>query len=227
MCPPRRSRIKAHGSSQAGFTLAEAAITIAIVGISLAFSVQALNGASQTAAHTQRLKIARELSLEMMGEISSGLWAEDLETLRYGTFASKERPLYSYELALGDEQLEPIGVEDDRFTPERFDNWAFNREQELLEDPDLLDEEAEEPFEKVHIRVSFAPLPGLEHLDNYVEFERWYAWSQVYLTEEEEGEDIQNAELPGDTGGNGAGGNQGGDGGRSGGSSAPSAGRGN
>lgn len=200
---PRRSLHNSKGSPQAGFTLAEAAITIAIVGISLAFSVQALIGASQTAAHTQRLKIARELSMEMLGEISSGLWAEDLESLRYGTFASKDRPRYSYELALGDEPLEPVGPEDDGLLPQRFDNWAFNREQDILENPDLLEEGAEEPFEKVRIRVSFGALPGLEHLDNFVELERWYPWNQVYMTDDEEEADIQNAELPGDSGGGG------------------------
>jgi hypothetical protein len=206
-------RPRTRSTQRAGFTLAEAAITIAIVGISLAFSVQALNGASQTAAHTQRLKIARELNMEMLGEIASGLWAEDLETLRYGTFASKERPSYSYELALGDEQLEPVRYEDetDDWRPERFDNWAFNRERELDENPDLIDEESEEPFEKVRIRVSFPPLPGLEHLDNFVEFERWFAWSQVYMTEDEDGvDDLENAALPGEDLGNGSGAGAGG-----------------
>lgn len=184
--------------SRAGFTLVEAAITIAIVGITLAASVQALHGATQTAAHTQRLKIARELSLEMLGEIASGLWAEDLESLRYGTFASKDRPMYSYELALGDEPLEPARMGDDAhdLNPQRFDNWKFNRERELDDNPDLADEETEEPFEKVRIRVSFPTLPGLEQMDNFVELERWYAWGQVYLTEDEE--NIEDAALPGD-----------------------------
>jgi len=207
--------------SRAGFTLVEAAITIAIVGITLAASVQALHGATQTAAHTQRLKIARELSLEMLGEIASGLWAEDLETLRYGTFASKDRPMYSYELALGDEPLEPARMGDDPsdLNPQRFDNWKFNRERELDDNPDLADEESEEPFEKIRIRVSFPILPGLEQMDNFVEFERWYAWGQVYLTEDEE--NIEDAALPGDTQDPNAGAGAGGGGGGGGGAASP------
>ena len=207
--------------SRAGFTLVEAAITIAIVGITLAASVQALHGATQTAAHTQRLKIARELSLEMLGEIASGLWAEDLESLRYGTFASKDRPMYSYELALGDEPLEPARMGDDAYdyNPQRFDNWKFNRDRELEDNPDLADEESEEPFEKIRIRVSFPILPGLEQMDNFVEFERWYAWGQVYLTEDEE--NIEDAALPGDTQDPNAGGAGAGAGGGGGGAASP------
>ncbi|MDE0904191.1 MAG: hypothetical protein OSB42_06130 [Planctomycetota bacterium] len=191
------------------------------MGITLAASVQALHGATQTAAHTQRLKIARELSLEMLGEIASGLWAEDLESLRYGTFASKDRPMYSYELALGDEPLEPARMGDDAYdyNPQRFDNWKFNRDRELEDNPDLADEESEEPFEKIRIRVSFPILPGLEQMDNFVEFERWYAWGQVYLTEDEE--NIEDAALPGDTQDPNAGGAGAGAGGGGGGAASP------
>ena len=170
--PPTSSRAS-------GFTLAEAAITIAIVGIGLAFSVQALNGAAQTAAHTQRMKIARELGVEMLGEIAAGLWWDDLETTRYGTFATKDRPNYTWELALGDEQLEAARTDQpDQWEGQRFDNWQYRREQEALnsgyssaEDMDE-EEEAVEEYEQLRLRVSFPFLPGLEDLDHHVELEQ-------------------------------------------------------
>lgn len=196
-------------SRASGFTLAEAAITIAIVGIGLAFSVQALNGAAQTAAHTQRMKIARELGVEMLGEIAAGLWWDDLETTRYGTFATKDRPNYTWELALGDEQLEAARTDQpDQWEGQRFDNWQYRREQEALnsgyssaEDMDE-EEEAVEEYEQLRLRVSFPFLPGLEDLDHHVELERWIDWEQVYgPAEDEEGlEELENGDLPGNSG---------------------------
>ena len=44
-----------------------------------------------------------------------------------------------------------------------------------------------------------------------MEFERWYAWGQVYLTEDEE--NIEDAALPGDDQDPNAGGGRGGGGG--------------
>jgi hypothetical protein len=213
--------------ARSGFTLAEAAITIAIVGIGLAFSVQALNGAAQTAAHTQRMKIARELGVEHLGEIAAGLWWDELESTRYGTFADKERPEYTWELALGDEQLEAVRTGDEAaWEGQRFDNWQYRRDQEAInsgyssaEDMDA-EEETVEEYEQLRLRVSFPFLPGLEDLDHHIELERWIPWEQVYgPSEDEEGADgLEDADLPGSSGGS-----AGGAGGASAGGSASSA----
>lgn len=201
-------------AARAGFTLAEAAITIAIVGIGLAFSVQALNGAAQTAAHTQRMKIARELGVEHLGEIAAGLWWDELESTRYGTFADKERPEYTWELALGDEELEAVRTGDEAaWQNQRFDNWQYRRDQEAInsgyssaEDMDA-EEETVEEYEQLRLRVSFPFLPGLEDLDHHIELERWIPWEQVYgPSEDEEGaEGLEDGDLPGNPGGAGSG----------------------
>jgi hypothetical protein len=173
--------------ARSGFTLAEAAITIAIVGIGLAFSVQALNGAAQTAAHTQRMKIARELGVEHLGEIAAGLWWDELESTRTGDEAAWEG--------------------------QRFDNWQYRRDQEAInsgyssaEDMDA-EEETVEEYEQLRLRVSFPFLPGLEDLDHHIELERWIPWEQVYgPSEDEEGADgLEDADLPGSSGGSAGG----------------------
>ena len=45
------------------------------------------------------------------------------------------------------------------------------------------EEDAEEPYEKVRIRVSF---PVLSEYSNQLELERWIPWDQVYGEEEDE-----------------------------------------
>ena len=57
LLPKRRS------DSRAGFTLAEAAVTIALVAVTLTILLQSLEGSKMMAAHTRDQKIARELAL--------------------------------------------------------------------------------------------------------------------------------------------------------------------
>ena len=60
------------GMSKVGFTLAEVAVTIAIVGVVLVFSVQGLNNSMFQAANTRDLKIARELGLFKIAQFPLG-----------------------------------------------------------------------------------------------------------------------------------------------------------
>ncbi len=65
--------------SRSGFTLAEAVITIALVGLTLSSTLQILHGSKFTAAHTRDSKIARDLALKTLGQIESGFWWDDIE----------------------------------------------------------------------------------------------------------------------------------------------------
>ncbi|HVS19734.1 MAG TPA: prepilin-type N-terminal cleavage/methylation domain-containing protein [Planctomycetota bacterium] len=71
-----------------GFTLAEVAVTIAVVGLALVWMLQALNAAKLTAAQTRNLKLSRELALQTLGQLESGLFEDDLVDDRIdGTYA--------------------------------------------------------------------------------------------------------------------------------------------
>ncbi len=191
-----------------GFTLAEAAITIAIVGLSLTFSVKVLKSATITAAHTQHRKIARELALQTLGEIAAGQWWEEIELEHQGSFAENDYPEYEWELALADEEFPTYdeGAEEDweqrpfdslREKQEREDD--YNRENGIEED-----EEAAEPYERVRIKVRYPSLPGID-TENFLVIERWIPWVQVYGPDEDaevnEGA-LDESELPGAPTGN-------------------------
>ena len=182
--------------SSAGFTLIEAAMTIAIVGMTLSAVMQALEGAKLTAAHTLNAKLARELGTMTLGEIERGLWWDDIETLQSGSYADQDHPEFFFELALGEETFFEYDEREDPYR--QFDTWAYQRERELENSDragDEEDEEATEPYEKVRIRITF---PKLRNFDNDIVLERWIPWEQVYGKDEEE-------EAEGETGGSGGG----------------------
>lgn len=192
------------GSNRGGFTLAEAAITIAIVGVALTYAVQALKSATITAADTQQRKIARELGLRTLGEIAAGQWWDEIELDREGTFAEEDYPEYLWELAVGDEEFPtPDTNPDDEYEP--FDSLQHKQDQEddyNRENNIEVDEEAPEPYERVRIKVVYPPLPGVESA-NHVILERWIPWIQVYGPDEDaEVTDgpLDESELPGGPG---------------------------
>lgn len=192
-------------TSRSGFTLAEAAITIAIVGLCLTYSVQALRSATITAANTQQRKIARELAIRTLGDIASGQWWDEIELERQGSYADLDYPNYSWELAVGDDEFPtPEDWEEgDDYMP--FD--SLQHKQELQDDRDRdagieEDDEAVEPYERLRIKVGYPSLPGVE-ADNYVILERWIPWIQVYGPDEEEAVPdgaLSDDELPGGIG---------------------------
>jgi prepilin-type N-terminal cleavage/methylation domain-containing protein len=158
-----------------GFTLAEVAVTIAVVGLALVWMLQALNAAKVTAAYTRNLKLARELSLLTLGQIEAGLFEDDLGDERVdGTYAEEGYPDFAYEIVVGDENFRPLEQ------GEAFDNWL---EEQIQKDDDDEEDLAEQAYEKVQIRVTFPPIQDLK---SELVLERWLPWAQVHPPEEGE-----------------------------------------
>jgi prepilin-type N-terminal cleavage/methylation domain-containing protein len=158
---------------RAGFTLAEVAVTIAVVGLALVWMLQALNAAKLTAAQTRNLKLARELALLTLGQVESGLFEEDLDDERLeGTYAEEGYSDFAYEVVIGDENFQPPP------DSEAFDNWLEERANAEYDDED---EEAAQPYEMVQIKVVFPPIGELK---NELVLERWLPWEQVHPPEE-------------------------------------------
>ncbi|MEM6567429.1 MAG: hypothetical protein AAF957_03405 [Planctomycetota bacterium] len=180
--PRVRRAASGASSAHAGFTLAEAAVTIAIVALVLTMMLQGLEGAKFSAAHNRYRKTAYELGVGMLGEISAGIWREELDSGSSGSFADLDEPDYFWEVALGDEVFETDGDEgEDR----PHDNYASRREWERNQDDgdDEEDEENEEPFEKVKLRITY---PKLSDYPDELVLETWIPWTQVYGEDEEE-----------------------------------------
>lgn len=181
------------GRRRAGFTLAEVAITIVIVGIGLVMILQGLNGVKLLAAQTRNYKLARELGLLTLGQVESGLFQEDVEDGLIGTYAEEGYPDFAFEVGVGDEAF-PERREDGG-----FDSWA-PRDSDEEEDED---EEAEEPFEKVRVRVTF---PQIQEYSNELVLERWVPWKQVYGESEEPDAAAEGGDTTAAAGGSGGGG---------------------
>lgn len=179
--------MKRPGASSAGFTLAEVAVTIVIVGTMLVFLLQGLNSTKMLAAHTRNSKLARELALLKLGQIGSGLFQEDIDRGITGTFAEEGYPDFTYEVVVGDEAFLDQQL-DDRGQQRAFDSWAPRDTRETEEEEN--EEEIEEPFEKVKIKITF---PKLKEFKNELILEQWFPWAQVYGESEEETEGSANS----------------------------------
>lgn len=160
----RSSRIS---RARRGFTLAEVAVTIVIMGIGLVAALQGLSLYKLTAAETRNMKLARELALLTMGQVESGLYQEDIQTGLSGSYADQGYPEFTYEVAVGDRSFR------DATSSKAFDN--FKPSDEKLKKDD--EEKIGEPFEKVKIRVMF---PKINEFRNELILERWMIWKQVY-----------------------------------------------
>jgi hypothetical protein len=160
---------------RAAFTLAEVAVTIALVGLALVWMLQALNTAKLTAAQTRNLKLARDLGLYTLGQIEAGLYVEDVTNDRLeGSYAELGYPDFFFEAVLGDQNFR----EQVRGVDGAFDNWRYEREER---DDD--EDQVEQPYEKVQIKVTF---PKIQELTNELKLERWVAWVQVHPPEDDE-----------------------------------------
>jgi prepilin-type N-terminal cleavage/methylation domain-containing protein len=166
--------------ARAAFTLVEVAVAILIVGIALTLVLQSLNVSKLRAKQTQNLKLARELGSLTMGRVSAGLYREELDSYLGGSYAEDGYADFSYEIVLADNTFPET---EEGVAGPRFDNWY---DDDIEEDED---DDAEEPYEKVRIRVTF---PRLMDFTNQLELELWIPWDQVY------GEDEDDA-LEGDT----------------------------
>jgi prepilin-type N-terminal cleavage/methylation domain-containing protein len=162
-----------------GFTLAEVAVTIALVGLALAWLLQTLNSAKMTAAKSRNLKLARELAMLTMGQIEAGLFAEELDDERIdGSYADEGYPDFVFEAIIGEATFKPTEA------GEAFDNWRREQEEKRASAADE-DEQAEQPYEKIQIKVSHALNESLSE-DMRLEYvlERWIPWKQAHPPEE-------------------------------------------
>jgi prepilin-type N-terminal cleavage/methylation domain-containing protein len=159
-----------------GFTLAEVAVTIAIVGLALAWMLQTLSSSKLTAAYSRNLKLARELAVYTLGQIESGLYVEELDQDRIeGSYADEGYPDFHFEAVLGDESLSP-----NRDDARAFDNWRHEQSVKERNASREEEEETEQPYEKVQVRVTF---PKIGDLKNDYIIERWLPWKQVHPDE--------------------------------------------
>jgi prepilin-type N-terminal cleavage/methylation domain-containing protein len=172
-------------SSQAGFTLVEVAVALVIVGIGLTLCLQSLQTAKMQAAHTRNLKLARELGVMTLGQIESGLYQEDIQNGFTASYAQEGYPDFYFELLLGEESFEN---EEINYSSDGYHDSFESRRQRRLDEAQENgedEEDIEEPFEKVKIRVMF---PRINEYRNYLDIESWFVWEQVYGPDEEEEE---------------------------------------
>jgi len=184
--------VKGPRGARAGFTLAEVAVTLLIVGIGLTLVVQGLMNAKLQAANTHYRKLSRELALFTLGQLEAGLFWEELDggasndgdTLS-GTYAEEGHEDVRYEIVLGGDQFTEDQKRYDDENSAYHDSWEYERERkQRAEDKDKDDEEkVEEPFEKVRIKVTY---PRFGERENSFVLERWIPWEQVYGSKEGE-----------------------------------------
>lgn len=169
-----RLPMQAPGRARGGFTLAEVAVTIAVVGLALVWMLQALNTSKVTAAYTRNLKLSRELALLRLGQIEAGLFNDELDGERVlGTFADEGYPDFSFEVVIGDSTF----LDRTDAGAAVFDNWAEDRRRRSEDE----DEPLEQPYERVQVKVVFPPIQDLK---NELVLERWLPWAQIHPPEE-------------------------------------------
>ena len=166
-----------------GFTLVEVAVTLIIVGIGLTLCLQSLFTAKTAAFQTRNMKLARELGVQTLGQIESGLFQEEIQSGYSGSYAEEGYPEFFFEICLGDESFLEYEGEYDEQGP-YFDTFAArrDREYEAERDSDEDEDEIEEIYEKVRIRVTFTKAG---EYTPYLDLERWMPWTQVYGEDEE------------------------------------------
>lgn len=182
---------------QAGFTLAEVAVTLVIVGVGLVYVLQGLNTAKITALHTYQKKVAREMAVLTLGQVESGLfWEEIIDTGDHltGTYHDEGYEDYSWEVVFGATEEFAFRVDSDYEERDRYDAFADRRERELEEDRwgDNEDEEGDpaenpEPYEIVRIRITLETRDG--RVRELMTLERYIPWVQVYGESEEDAEE--------------------------------------
>lgn len=181
--------MKRPASARAGFTLAEVMVTLMIVAIGLVLVLEGLQRSKISAAQTHNRKVARQLAQLTVGQLEAGLFWEELDgaskdEVLTGTYAEDGYEDFHYEMVLGQEEFrdESTSYRDQGY----HDSWEYERQREERLNSDKDDEEADEadePFQKVRIRVSY-PNFG-EQASSFV-LERWIPWDLVYGSEDDE-----------------------------------------
>ncbi len=191
--PPRNSD---SSGERSGFTLAEVAVTLVIVSITLIFVLQGLTQARLTAFYTTDRKIARQLALETLSQIESGLYWEDVQEpgdKLMGTYAEEGYEAFEYEVLFGegdDFRMSPQGLDNNEYSG--FDSWSQDRDSDRdgVSDSDEVggsedEEEIKEPYKVVRSQVLF-PTNGMPDVNNTIVLERWITWELVYGEDEDE-----------------------------------------
>lgn len=212
----------ANSETRSGFTLAEIAVTIVIVGIALVLLLQGLGGAKAQAFYTRNLKIADQLARKTLGEVAAGVYADEAEFGLDGSYADEDQPDFYYEVYFGADNFPRDTDRRDR----GHDSWAYQRDREerMREDEEREDttnragedeeDELREPYQQVLVRVTF---PVMGDFENVHTIQEWIPWEQVYGPDEEEEEAAAEAdgnEAATGTGGSGGGNRSSGSGGR-------------
>ncbi len=176
------------GSRQAaGFTLAEIAITLLIVGFTLLMVLEGLETAKLGAAHSHNRKVAMGLALGTVAQVEAGYYWEELEGVKGtldGNYADVDERYeeFYWELVVGDDELTDEEPQEEGNS--YFDNYRHRRiraeENDELEDEDAAYAQTGTtggPYERVVVRVTF---PKLSRLDNTLTIERWIPLEQVF-----------------------------------------------
>jgi len=170
-------------SGRGGFTLAEVAVTIVIVGIGMLLVLQGLNTAKMSAAQTKNLKLSRELALLTLGQIASGQFQDDIQNGLHGTYAEEGWPAFAFDVVVGDETFQT------RSNDATFDSWAPKpnaKKDDKKTDQDPKDQ-IDQPYEKVKIKVTFPTMQiEGEQLKHELVLEEWIPWKQVYGEKEDD-----------------------------------------
>lgn len=186
LCHPAHSARSLGDRRASGFTLAEIAITLLIVGFTLLMVLEGLETAKLGAAHSHNRKVAMGLAQGTIANVEAGRYWEDLEGVKgtlEGNYADVDEryEVFYWELIVGDDELSEEEQEDDN---SYFDNYRHRRVQ-AEENEEYTDEDAAYsetgttggPYERVVVRVTF---PKLSRLDNTLTIERWIPLAQVF-----------------------------------------------
>jgi prepilin-type N-terminal cleavage/methylation domain-containing protein len=165
-----------------GFTLAEVAVTIVIVGIGMLMVLQGLNTAKMSAAQTKNLKLSRELALLTLGQIASGQYQDDIQNGLHGTYAEEGWPAFAFDVVVGDDTFQA------QSNDATFDSWApkpnAKKDDKKKEDPK---DQIDTPYEKVKIKVTFPTIQiEKEQMKHELVLEEWIPWKQVYGEKEDD-----------------------------------------
>ncbi|MCE9595087.1 MAG: prepilin-type N-terminal cleavage/methylation domain-containing protein [Planctomycetes bacterium] len=175
-------------SRRSGFTLAEVAVTIAIVGLILVFVLQGINEAKLLAAHTRNTRLARELALGTLAGIESGLFLDEITDDRLqGNYADDGYADFTFEAVLGEKNFRESRDQ------AGFDNWNTQEELDKREKAD--EEGTEQPYERVQVKVVF-PRIGEDKDNNQLVLEKWVPWKQIHPDEEKSSSSTSTANAP-------------------------------
>jgi hypothetical protein len=198
-------KLQRTSSPKAGFTLAEIAVTLLIVGFTLLMVLQGLESAKLGAAHSHNRKVALGLALGTLANAEAGLYWEDLEGVKGtldGNYADVDEryEVFHWELVVGDDELTDEEQTDDSESA-YFDNYRHRRvqQEENLEIGENTDDEAFSetgttggPYERVVVRVTF---PKLSDLKNTLTIERWIPLEQVFGISPDAEEDAEDGGI--------------------------------